>query len=172
MQAVVYHGPGDRRLENVPDPRIEDPNDVIVRVSTSTICGTDLHILRGDVHPRLLPPPPFNRMAATVSPRTSQKRLRNPLGEFVPANMSSREKSYDSVYRTTAIRPRDSVEQKLPVRSPGNWSLAHGRERPLLRLAVARRSHRSISADCRIAARLDPIVTTSRRGARSSGPAD
>jgi alcohol dehydrogenase len=49
MQAVVYHGPGDRRLENVPDPRIEDPNDVIVRVSTSTICGTDLHILRGDV---------------------------------------------------------------------------------------------------------------------------
>ena len=91
MKAVVYHGPGDRRLENVPDPRIEDPNDVIVRVSTSTICGTDLHILRGDVHPRLLPPSPFNRMAATVSPRTSQKRLRNPLGKFVPANMSSRE---------------------------------------------------------------------------------
>ena len=46
---------------------------------------------RGDVHPRLLPPSPFNRMAATVSPRTSQKCLRNPLGEFVPANLSSRE---------------------------------------------------------------------------------
>lgn len=39
MRAVVYHGPGDRRLENVPDPRIEDPKDVIVRVTTSTICG-------------------------------------------------------------------------------------------------------------------------------------
>jgi alcohol dehydrogenase len=49
MRAVVYHGPGDRRLETVPDPRIEDPNDVIVRVTTTTICGTDLHILRGDV---------------------------------------------------------------------------------------------------------------------------
>jgi len=49
MRAVVYHGPGDRRLEEVADPRLEVPHDVIVRVTTITICGTVLHILRGDV---------------------------------------------------------------------------------------------------------------------------
>ncbi len=49
MRAVVYHGPGDRRLEDVADPRLEESNDVIVRVTMTTICGTDLHILRGDV---------------------------------------------------------------------------------------------------------------------------
>ena len=48
MRAVVYHGPGDRRLEEVADPRLEAPHDVIVRVTTTTICGTDLHLLRGD----------------------------------------------------------------------------------------------------------------------------
>ena len=49
MKALVYHGPGRKAWEEVPDPRIKDPNDVIVRVETTTICGTDLHILRGDV---------------------------------------------------------------------------------------------------------------------------
>jgi alcohol dehydrogenase len=49
MKAVRYYGPGDRRLEEVPDPRIQDATDVIVRVRTTTICGTDLHILKGDV---------------------------------------------------------------------------------------------------------------------------
>ncbi len=50
MRAVVYHGPGDRRLEHVPDPRIEAPGDVIVRLTTTTICGTDLQ--RGKLDPR------------------------------------------------------------------------------------------------------------------------
>ncbi|MGY1633482.1 alcohol dehydrogenase catalytic domain-containing protein [Geodermatophilus sp. SYSU D01186] len=49
MKALVYHGPGKRSWEDVPDPRIEDPEDVVVRVDGFTICGTDLHILRGDV---------------------------------------------------------------------------------------------------------------------------
>src|SRR5512134_1306166 len=49
MKAMVYHGPGDRRLETVPDPRIEQPSDAIVRLTSITICGTDLHILKGDV---------------------------------------------------------------------------------------------------------------------------
>jgi len=49
MKGLVYHGPGKRVWETVPDRRIEQPTDAIVRIDTSTICGTDLHILNGDV---------------------------------------------------------------------------------------------------------------------------
>jgi alcohol dehydrogenase len=49
MKALVYHGPGRRAWETAPDPRIEAATDAIVRIDTSTICGTDLHILKGDV---------------------------------------------------------------------------------------------------------------------------
>ena len=49
MKGLVYHGPGQRAWEVVPDRRIEQPTDAIVRIDTSTICGTDLHILKGDV---------------------------------------------------------------------------------------------------------------------------
>jgi alcohol dehydrogenase len=49
MKALVYHGPGQRAWESVPDPTIVEPTDAIVRIDSSTICGTDLHILKGDV---------------------------------------------------------------------------------------------------------------------------
>ena len=49
MRALVYHGPGQRAWEEVRDPEITDEGDVIVRVDATTICGTDLHILAGDV---------------------------------------------------------------------------------------------------------------------------
>ncbi|MFE1943594.1 zinc-dependent alcohol dehydrogenase family protein [Streptomyces massasporeus] len=49
MKGFVFHGPGQSAWEDVPDPGIKDPTDVIVRVDTVTICGTDLHILKGDV---------------------------------------------------------------------------------------------------------------------------
>jgi len=49
MKALVYHGPGQRTLEEAPKPVIQMPGDAIVRVTKSTICGTDLHILKGDV---------------------------------------------------------------------------------------------------------------------------
>ena len=49
MRALVYHGPGQRSLDDVPDPKVEADGDVIVRIDTTTICGTDLHILKGDV---------------------------------------------------------------------------------------------------------------------------
>ncbi len=54
MRAVVYHGPGEKAWEEVPDPQITDDADVIVRVDATTICGTDLHILKGDV-PAVMP---------------------------------------------------------------------------------------------------------------------
>jgi alcohol dehydrogenase len=49
MKALVYGGPGQRAWESVPDPSILEPTDAIVRIDSSTICGTDLHILKGDV---------------------------------------------------------------------------------------------------------------------------
>lgn len=49
MKALVYHGPGKKSWEEVPDPTIQQPTDVIVKIDTTTICGTDLHILKGDV---------------------------------------------------------------------------------------------------------------------------
>src|SRR3569832_2484720 len=49
MKAVVFHGIGDIRLEEVPEPRIEQPTDAIVRLTASAICGTDLHFVRGTV---------------------------------------------------------------------------------------------------------------------------
>jgi alcohol dehydrogenase len=79
MKALVYHGPGQRTWETVPDPQLQDPTDAIVRIDTSTICGTDLHILQGDVPevangtlaysawspsircPKIQPPPPVQR---------------------------------------------------------------------------------------------------------------
>ena len=49
MKALVYHGPGQRGWDTVDDPTIIDPTDIVVRIDSSTICGTDLHILKGDV---------------------------------------------------------------------------------------------------------------------------
>ena len=49
MKALVFHGPGQTAWENVADPEILDSTDAIVQVDTTTICGTDLHILKGDV---------------------------------------------------------------------------------------------------------------------------
>ena len=48
MKALVYHGPGAKAWEDVPDPVIQDASDAIVHVDVTTICGTDLHILKGD----------------------------------------------------------------------------------------------------------------------------
>jgi alcohol dehydrogenase len=49
MKALVYHGPGVKAWEEVPDPTIQVETDAIVRVDCTTICGSDLHILKGDV---------------------------------------------------------------------------------------------------------------------------
>src|SRR5947207_2024089 len=49
MRALVYHGPGKKAWEEVPDPVVQADTDAIVRVDAVTICGTDLHIMKGDV---------------------------------------------------------------------------------------------------------------------------
>ena len=49
MKALVYHGPNNKAWEEVPKPTLQTDTDAIVRVDAVTICGTDLHILKGDV---------------------------------------------------------------------------------------------------------------------------
>ena len=49
MKALVYHGPGKKQLDEVPKPVVREATDAIVRITKTTICGTDLHILKGDV---------------------------------------------------------------------------------------------------------------------------
>src|SRR6202453_3036938 len=49
MKALVYHGPGSKAWEEVPDPEVCEVTDAVVRVDCTTICGSDLHILKGDV---------------------------------------------------------------------------------------------------------------------------
>jgi alcohol dehydrogenase len=49
MKALVYHAPGKRALENMPKPALQLPTDAIIKVTKTTICGTDLHIMKGDV---------------------------------------------------------------------------------------------------------------------------
>ena len=56
MKAIVYGGPGNKAWEDVPEPGIQEPTDAIVKVECTTICGTDLHILKGDVPSPLNPP--------------------------------------------------------------------------------------------------------------------
>lgn len=49
MKALIYNGPGQKRLEDRPKPTVQAPTDAVVRITRTTICGTDLHILKGDV---------------------------------------------------------------------------------------------------------------------------
>jgi alcohol dehydrogenase len=49
MKALVYQGPGRKAIEDRPIPEIAAPGDAIVKIVKTTICGTDLHILKGDV---------------------------------------------------------------------------------------------------------------------------
>ena len=47
MKALVYNGPRDVAVKNVPDARIERPTDVLVKITTTNICGSDLHMYEG-----------------------------------------------------------------------------------------------------------------------------
>ena len=49
MKALTYHGPHRVRVETVPDPILEQPDDIILRVTATAICGSDLHLYRGKI---------------------------------------------------------------------------------------------------------------------------
>jgi len=54
MKAVVFHDVGDIRLDDVEEPKIQEPTDAIIRLTSSAICGTDLHMIRGAL-PGMMP---------------------------------------------------------------------------------------------------------------------
>ncbi|HEX2117539.1 MAG TPA: alcohol dehydrogenase catalytic domain-containing protein, partial [Acidimicrobiales bacterium] len=47
MRAVVWHGKGDVRVENVPEPKVLNPRDAVIKVTSTAICGSDLHLFDG-----------------------------------------------------------------------------------------------------------------------------
>jgi threonine dehydrogenase-like Zn-dependent dehydrogenase len=49
MKALVYHGSKDVRVESVRDPELQAPDDIILRITATAICGSDLHLYRGKV---------------------------------------------------------------------------------------------------------------------------
>ncbi|RYY92368.1 MAG: glutathione-dependent formaldehyde dehydrogenase, partial [Comamonadaceae bacterium] len=49
MKALTYHGPRDVRVESMPDPVLQAPDDIVLRVTATAICGSDLHIYRGKI---------------------------------------------------------------------------------------------------------------------------
>jgi alcohol dehydrogenase len=49
LKALVYRGPGKKQLEDMPKPALPEATDALVRMTKTTICGTDLHILKGDL---------------------------------------------------------------------------------------------------------------------------
>lgn len=61
MKALVIHGSKDVRIDEVPDPKIKNPDDAIIRVTSTAICGSDLHIFNG-----FIPQPrPIRRCSAS-----------------------------------------------------------------------------------------------------------
>ena len=87
MRAVVYHGPGKKAWEEVPDPVIVDPTDVIVRIDTTTICGTDLHILKGDVPSPANPPKGCNFCTRCPKVMPVCREIEPKLAEAAPGRM-------------------------------------------------------------------------------------
>lgn len=86
MKAMIYHGPGRKAWEDVPDATIEKPTDVVVKIETTTICGTDLHILGGDV-PAVQDGRILGHEASGRSPRSARRspRYRSATGSSSPA---------------------------------------------------------------------------------------
>ena len=81
MKALVYRGPGLKAIEDRPRPEIKAPGDVIVRMVKTTICGTDLHILKGDVADLCTGPHPRPR-------RRRRRRVRGRWRYRLPARRS------------------------------------------------------------------------------------
>ena len=125
MQAVVFHDIGDIRLEDVPEPKLKDDTDAIVRITASAICGTDLHFIR-----RTMPGVKKGRIlgheAVGVVGSSAKKS-----GTFAKATASSWARPSAAATARTAA-PAISRNAITPIRSasvPGGFSLAGRRRR-------------------------------------------
>ena len=83
MKALVYQGPGKKAWQEVPNPRIQQPTDAVVRIETTTICGTDVHILRGEYPVReglIVGHEPGPRRLGRAERRSGRRRGASPAG--------------------------------------------------------------------------------------------
>ena len=85
MRALVYHGPGLKSWDNVANPTIQLPTDAIVKIDTATICGTDLHILKGDV-PAVKPGTILGHEAVGTIVETGAAVTNFQIGDHVPVS--------------------------------------------------------------------------------------
>jgi alcohol dehydrogenase len=131
MKALVYGGPGSRTRSEVPDPTIRDPEDAIVRVDAVTICGTDLHILKGDV-----PDVEVGRVLGHEA-----------VGNVVEVGLQVRDIDVGDRVLVSCISPCGRCEPCREARygqyHPGGWVLGHlidGTQAELVRVPFADRS--------------------------------
>ena len=78
MKAIVFHGVGDIRLDDVKEPKIQKRHDAIIRLTASAICGTDLHFVRGTV-PGMVPGTILGHEGVAVSVRSCFSRSSLPI---------------------------------------------------------------------------------------------
>src|SRR5688500_1355253 len=89
MKALCWHGTGDVRVDAVPDPRLVDPGDVILQVTSTAICGSDLHLLGGYM-PSMKPGDILGHefMGRVVAVGSEVKKLREGDRVVVPFNIA------------------------------------------------------------------------------------
>ena len=113
MDALVFHGPGDKKWESKPDPRLDASTDAIVRVDTTTICGTDLHILKGDVP------------AVTEGASSAMRRSAPWWTRATPSPTSRRGPGARLVHLRLRPLPLLPAGDVRPVPGGGGWILGH-----------------------------------------------
>lgn len=132
MRAVVYRKPFEVAVEEVPDPRIEQPNDVIVRITSTCICGSDLHMYEG-------------RTAAEPGILFGHENLGiiEEVGRRTPPCCAVRRvSSWSTAYLSGS--PRRGRLARSPSTSPGATQVSRSRTRPVAR-APTRASTRLVT---------------------------
>jgi hypothetical protein len=142
VQAAVFHGIGDIRLDDVPEPELREANDAIVRITASAICGTDLHFVRGSV-PGVEPGTILGHEGVGIVEQVG-RGVRNLLPGATAS--SSRPRSPADTARTAA--PRTSPSATTPTRTGP----------PPAPRSSAARSRRAASTRCRPKRRGSPFA--------------
>ena len=133
MKALCWHGTGDVRVDTVPDPKIEDPRDAIVKITASGICGSDLHLLNGFM-PTMKSGDVLGHepMGDVVEVGSAVKNLKRGDRVVVPFTISCGscyfcQKSLFSLLRQLEPQRRNRPQANGPFAGGVVWLLAHAR---------------------------------------------
>jgi hypothetical protein len=116
MKAVVWHGIGDIRLDDVPEPKIKEPTDAIVLLTASAICGTDLHFIRGTMPELELGTGAIGESEPDIRAAVCQPFM------FLGLQIDHG-KNKQSIFDSDIAGPGSSV-QVLLIKSQENWQIA------------------------------------------------